>query len=444
MKTAKIIIGGAFGDEGKGLFTDYLSSRSEFKTCVVRFNGGAQAGHTVETPDGKRHVFSHFGSGSFAGLPTFLSRFYVCSPITFLREQKELLALGLTPQVYVDTACPVTTPYDIMINQIVEQSRAHRRHGSVGVGFGETVERQGYSKFALYVADLKNIDGLRERLDAIRNDWVGARLAALGVSQVSDDWKTRLRSEAIREKFIEDVGQFLAHVAPTPSLYLGQWDHFIFEGAQGLLLDQDRGWFPHVTRSNTGIRNAIALAEPLDLKNLDVYYLTRSYTTRHGAGPLPRELTHLPYSGIIDETNRPNAYQGSLRFAWFDVDLFRRTVLRDLAGGGGRFNLRPHIAMSCLDQIEGDARFISKGVLRGASAEVLLDQARRAIGATEGLASFGPTRTTIQPFKEPSVVRQNIAGIGRADGGVFRRHREQGHVTPLTRFFDSKGCNAHN
>jgi adenylosuccinate synthase len=412
MKTAKVIIGGAFGDEGKGLFTDYLSAHSEADTCVVRFNGGAQAGHTVETPDGKRHVFSHFGSGSFTGLPTFLSRFFVCSPITFLRERVQLLALGLTPEVFADSACPVTTPYDIMINQIVEQARGQRRHGSVGVGFGETLERQTRKQYALYLADLGDAERLRQHLDQIRQNWVPARLAAFDIKDVSPEWQERIASDAIREKFIEDTGQFLSCITPVPSTYLGSWQHLIFEGAQGLLLDQDRGWFPHVTRSNTGIRNVLVLADAFGIENLDAYYLTRSYTTRHGAGPLPHELPHLPYDGIVDKTNLAHAYQGTLRFAWFDADLFCDTVLGDLADGAGRFNITPHIAMSCLDQIKGEARYIQHGVLRSASAEALLDLARNGIGAKTGLASFGTTRATVKPVNAGPAFRGFLADIG--------------------------------
>src|ERR1700721_2544919 len=102
MKKADIVIGSAFGDEGKGLITDYLCTHSTAKTCVVRFNGGAQAGHTVEMPDGKRHIFSHFGSGSFARTPTYLSSYFVCNPIIFKRECKELAPLNVSPTVFVD------------------------------------------------------------------------------------------------------------------------------------------------------------------------------------------------------------------------------------------------------------------------------------------------------------------------------------------------------
>lgn len=80
MGSAIAVIGAGFGDEGKGLMTDYCCQRPKY-TTVVRFNGGAQAGHTVVTPDGRRHVFSHFGSGTLRGAATFLSRFFICNPI---------------------------------------------------------------------------------------------------------------------------------------------------------------------------------------------------------------------------------------------------------------------------------------------------------------------------------------------------------------------------
>ena len=116
---------------------------------VVRFNGGAQAGHTVVTPEGRRHVFSHIGSGTFAGAATFLSRFFVSHPLLFLKEWEVLAAQGVRPVVYVDPDSPVTTPYDMMINQIIEQEQGAARHGSCGLGFGETLERNLISDYAL-------------------------------------------------------------------------------------------------------------------------------------------------------------------------------------------------------------------------------------------------------------------------------------------------------
>lgn len=89
---ARVVIGSSFGDCGKGLVTDYLCSQGA--GIVVRFNGGANAGHTVVTPDGQRHVFSHFGSGTLLGVPTFLSSFFVCNPIQFAKELDRIAGTG--------------------------------------------------------------------------------------------------------------------------------------------------------------------------------------------------------------------------------------------------------------------------------------------------------------------------------------------------------------
>src|SRR5687768_6543349 len=141
-KTAVIIIGALFGDEGKGLLTDYHAARFGSDVIVARFNGGAQAGHTVVLPDGRRHIFSHFGSGTLTGAATFLSRYFVSNPLLFLREAAELEAIGIaSPVIFADERAPVTTPYDMLINQWAETARGSAKHGSCGVGFGETVER---------------------------------------------------------------------------------------------------------------------------------------------------------------------------------------------------------------------------------------------------------------------------------------------------------------
>jgi hypothetical protein len=109
---ATVVIGANFGDEGKGLAVDALAARAgpsrhaglsrHSDAAVIRFNGGAQAGHTVVTEDGRRHVFSHVGAGAFAGAVTFLSRFFVVQPAIFAREAAELAETGLTPRVYID------------------------------------------------------------------------------------------------------------------------------------------------------------------------------------------------------------------------------------------------------------------------------------------------------------------------------------------------------
>src|ERR1041384_2446319 len=87
------VIGANWGDEGKGLITDYLAAKEPDSSLVIRFNGGANAGHTVVTPAGLRHVFGHYGSGTLAGARTFLSRHFICNPILCNREFRHLREL---------------------------------------------------------------------------------------------------------------------------------------------------------------------------------------------------------------------------------------------------------------------------------------------------------------------------------------------------------------
>jgi adenylosuccinate synthase len=143
----------------------------------------------------------------------------------------------------------------------------------------------------------------------------------------------------------------------------------IFEGAQGLLLDQDnKDWFPHVTRSNTGLTNIIPIANVLNLA-LDVVYVTRTYLTRHGAGPLPGE-DETSFAHVIDETNVKHPYQGLFRFASLDLGAMCVRIMQDmtLAPAGSKLS----VAATWLDfatksdwsPITFDLRYTSAGPRR--------------------------------------------------------------------------------
>src|SRR5262245_5598094 len=178
-RNATVVIGANFGDEGKGLAVDTVVA-SDPDAAVIRFNGGAQAGHTVVAADGRRHVFSHFGAGTLRGAATFLSRFSVLQPSIVSREASELAWIALKPLVFVDPDAQVTTPFDVFINQWVEATRGSARHGSVGVGFGETIERYELGH-ALTVRDLGDDQCILEILTRIREVWLPIRLAKLGI-----------------------------------------------------------------------------------------------------------------------------------------------------------------------------------------------------------------------------------------------------------------------
>jgi len=412
MKTAEVIIGANFGDEGKGLFTDYQVAHCAGEAVVVRFNGGAQAGHTVTTPDGARHVFSHFGAGTLQGAATYLSRFFACNPLLFLKEYRALAQMGVQPVTYVDAAAALTTPYDMMINQIVEDARGQHRHGSVGVGFGETIERQEASAFPLCVADALNKAALRAKLVAMRAHWVPQRLRALGVEAIPPEWQTRLQSEVVLQGYIEATQEFMECVELTP---ISRFKNrpIVFEGAQGLLLDQRHRWFPHVTRSNTGLQNVLPLAQALGLDGLNITYASRAYLTRHGAGPLPHELPGLPCATVQDLTNVPHPYQGRLRYAWLDIDMLAATIAHDLQQAKGPIALNPGLGLSCLDQVADGVQYYAEEVLHEAQDENMVQHILSRTGFTRALLSYGPTRATVQ-----AAGRVNNFSINRAGQNI--------------------------
>lgn len=390
-KKARIVIGAGYGDEGKGLITDYLCHKHA-PQLVVRFNGGAQAGHTVVTPDGKRHVFSHFGSGSLLRVPTYLSSYFVVNPIVFVREMDKLKKFGQVPRVFVDEMCYVTTPYDIIINQLLEKKRSNDRHGSVGVGFGETIERcTGFHR--LQFRDLIQSVRFVIKMDMIRNTWFPKRAMELGLDM--DEVRKWQHDDRIIENFTRDCVQTKNHCFLAHNHFLDDFDDVVMEGAQGLMLDQDYGPFPHVTRSNTGMLNAASLCMQSGFNDVETTYVTRAYVTRHGAGPLSKELDNRPYRNVRDETNLPHDFQGFLRFAYLDVDVLKKAINFDI--DSTCLSIQPRLAITCLDQVDDPHGHL---IVNGGKSSYCKGELGHIINNFVGLPgralfSNGPTRADI-------------------------------------------------
>lgn len=392
---AQVVIGANFGDEGKGLVTDYLASKSENLVLNVLFNGGSQRGHTVVTPEDVRHVFSHFGSGTFTGAETLFTRDFICNPMTFLKEQKVLSELGFRPKIYMDRHCKITTPYDIAINQIVEEYRGDKgKHGSCGLGIFETINR--YEKQSLF-NQTPFWDSI-EFYEYLRADWVPARLRELNIDPdyLPLKWKKILTSEHLAKNFDRDYKLFLEQVEIIDdSEVIAGAEHVIFEAGQGLLLDRLNGYyFPYLTPSNTGLTNVLTLASEASIPELDVYYVTRWYVTRHGAGPLMHELdlqNEWNLAKLEDKTNIYNDFQGSLRYGFLDLELLNHTIVRDL---NGMYSFcaktNPYLIMTCLDQVNDCIRF--ENVKNEVKADDVREIVSERVGIPLGSFSYGPTR----------------------------------------------------
>jgi adenylosuccinate synthase len=338
MSKALLAIGLAFGDEGKGSVVDALTRR-EGASLVVRFNGGAQAAHNVVTPDGQHHVFAQFGSGTLAGARTHLSRFMLVNPMTLLNEAAHLEFLGIKDSLSlmtIEREALVTTPLHMAMNKLRELARGDARHGSCGMGIGETVAYAlAHPYDALRVGDLEDEPTIRRKLgDLCDRLW----------ASVSDIVSFSKRPAGFFEA-CDDVAQFkgwpadnaermAAMVAPMRELvkrtklvdrdWLPQTMEdttTIFEGAQGVLLDQTHGFQPHTTWSDCTFGNANALIEGFtgDVTRLGI---TRAFMTRHGAGPLPTESVELAPLATHDH-NKTGQWQGSFRVGALDLPLLR-------------------------------------------------------------------------------------------------------------------------
>lgn len=340
-KQVKIVVGANYGDECKGLATAYFSEEHKNDNCLnILFNGSCQRGHTVDLNDRERHIFHHFGSGSFSNASTYFDQNFIINPIFFVEEYCDLQDLGIAPKCYCSPNCRVAVPYDAIINQIIERSRGKDKHGSCGVGVWETVERYRNSEFNLTVGELRELsdEELRKYLKDIATKYVPDRLQFYCKSNITDIYSTDILAltecDGLIEHYIKDFRLMcqLNPFATYPALF-DTFDSFIFEGAQGLALDKDNtAFYPYLTPSST------TSEVPLDRikkfgRNVDVEvcYITRSYFTRHGAGPFPSECDKSDIcSDIEDFTNLPNSFQEFIRYGKFKKDEFISRVSSDM------------------------------------------------------------------------------------------------------------------
>lgn len=311
MSKAFIVVGLGFGDEGKGTVVDYLA-REHNARMIVRFNGGAQAAHNVVTPEGKHHTFAQFGSGTLAGARTHLSRFMLVNPFDMALETRHLQQLGISSPLSMLSISPdalVTTPLHIAANQLREERRS-RRHGTCGKGIGETqhtAEMLGGT--AVRIKDLPYVNITESKLRQLSNYYM---------ETLSEDFAEH---HGDVRKIAEAYGHFASKVETLDDYaiqdLLRDGHCVIFEGAQGILLDQDVGFHPHTTWSKTTSHNARELIE--DSAPITQIGVTRAYTTRHGEGPMVHRATAPFSSSHFEPHNDSGGYQGKFWFGAWDA-----------------------------------------------------------------------------------------------------------------------------
>lgn len=352
---AIFLAGLGFGDEGKGTITDYLTRKLGAR-LVVRYNGGFQAAHHVVLPDGRWHCFSQYGSGTLAGARTHLSRFMIVNPEHFRNETHALETLGVEAPSSLVTVSPhalVATPYHGILNRARERARGLGRHGSCGMGIGETVSMSiDHPALALRVGHLRNEGVALYYLQKIR-DFVLAELLRLkGEGNATDaelGLSTEFRQADVVPRALDDARVFARTVRQAEDSGLPDMmrraEVTIFEGAQGVLLDETHGFAPHTTWSDCTFWNAEKLVAPirddLELRKLGVL---RCFQTRHGPGPMPTEdAACLP---LLDgDHNQEGPFQGPMRAGHLDLVLTKYAI--DVLGG------IDGIALTHMDKMRG-------------------------------------------------------------------------------------------
>ncbi|MEQ8677815.1 MAG: adenylosuccinate synthetase [Aggregatilineales bacterium] len=328
-RQAFIVVDLGYGDAGKGTMVDYLTRKHNAHT-VIRFNGGAQAAHNVVTTQGQHHTFSQFGSGTFvSGVRTYLSRYMLIEPYALFNEEEHLQQLGITDafsRLSIDRAAPVTTLYHQAANRLKERARGDNRHGSCGVGIGETVaDLLEHGQSVLFAGDLPDKQTTIKKLRFLRNaKWEALREIRhqlKGDPDAYDDLQIFTDDDLIN--IAADNYQYLIELVTLTDdsnmkNLFEQSGTLIFEGAQGVLLDENYGFAPYTTWSTTTPKNAETLLNETNYSGeITRLGVVRSYMTRHGAGPFVTEDPTLR-KRLPELHNATSDWQQSFRVGYFD------------------------------------------------------------------------------------------------------------------------------
>lgn len=348
-----------YGDSGKGAMVEYLARNGKFfynSILVVRTQGGHQVGHTVQLSHGNNRLieYHNFGSATHHGIPTFYDKACTCCPFTFNSEFKELSSILQfdkveNPLVYYHPETMVTLRIDIMFNRWLENKRDGNRHGSVGLGFGQTIERNQTCKF--FIQDLKCLEIYHQKIEAVYK-WYKERYPEFVIDA---DW---FACE------YEDIDEFITNrlisISPFSTLYNKlNVGYIIFESNQGTLLDKDHGVFPHVTRSRCTIEPVFdfIVNNRIDSFNLGIWYVSRMYHTRHGAGPFSE--TQIQLKNNESESNHYNPNQHEFKTSPLNIPILQHALRINLNKVAEApmmpWNITQSLVFTCLDQVDPDS-----------------------------------------------------------------------------------------
>jgi len=311
-----VVVGAQWGDEGKGKIVDVLAERADL---VVRYQGGANAGHTVDTGAGE-FVLHQIPSGIIQGAVCIVGNGVVLDPETFFTELDALASRGVRTEqkLYVSDRAHLTLPY----HKLLDHARERREQiGTTGRGIGPTYEDK-YGRRGIRVGDLRHLPRARELVCA-RVEAANQFLGLLGATERADPAEHVRLLERLAPRLLPiavDAGRVVYEA-------LERGESVLLEGAQGALLDVDHGTYPYVTSSNTTAGGA-AVGSGIGPTAIDaVLGVVKAYTTRVGNGPLPTEAEPAMAQRIRQLGGEFGATTGRpRRCGWFDAVVVRYAV----------------------------------------------------------------------------------------------------------------------
>jgi adenylosuccinate synthase len=334
-KRTVVVVGAQWGDEGKGKLVDVIAERADW---VVRYQGGANAGHTVHIGD-TSFVLHQIPSGILhPGVRCAIGNGVVLDPDTLFTEIDELVADGIDVEgrLYVSDRAHLVLPYHKLLDS---ESRASQAIGTTGRGIGPAYEDK-IARRGVRVLDLRHEGRLRELVTAATEHVNGQLVRMKSTKQVNvDDTMALLARLADRLlPLAEDVGLMIHRARKSGGAVL-------LEGAQGSLLDVDHGTYPFVTSSNTTSGGA-AIGAGVSPMSIDaVLGVVKAYTTRVGNGPMPTELTDATGEEMRKVGNEFGATTGrARRCGWFDAVVVKYAA---------RVNGLTDLAVTKLDVLDG-------------------------------------------------------------------------------------------
>ena len=329
MRKADILLGLQWGDEGKGKMVDVLTPKYD---VVARFQGGPNAGHTLEF-NGQKYVLRSIPSGIFQGGKTnLIGNGVVLDPVLFRKEVEELSASGHNVQEHllISKKAHLILPTHRLLDQANEAAKGKAKIGTTGKGIGPTYTDK-ISRNGLRVGDI--LEGFEAKYQQARDrhiemiDGLNASAVAKGGTAVSMEGL-----EALEKEWMEAIA-FLRGFQLVDSEHfvnkaLNADRSILCEGAQGSLLDIDFGSYPFVTSSNTVSAGACTGLGIAPSKVGEVYGIFKAYCTRVGAGPFPTELFDETGAKIRSIGHEYGAVTGrERRCGWIDLVALRYTIM---------------------------------------------------------------------------------------------------------------------